>query len=98
MFVSACTPTRKVWHKPGMTQDEWALDRANCQSRAQRLAEEDHIRFNHQPQGGLNTGAHYDNLMRGHNARKSYESIYRGCLERLGYKLITPKPKTSKSA
>lgn len=87
-----CAATKKVWHKPGMTQDEWVVDSANCRSRAQRLAERD---FAIQPgaePGGVDNGAGYDALMRRHSAKRNMEDIYRRCLERKGYRLVAPAP------
>ncbi|MBT6093409.1 MAG: hypothetical protein HOH04_00910 [Rhodospirillaceae bacterium] len=90
--VSGCASTKKTWYKPGMTPDEWAVDSATCRSRARRLAEDDLALQPAPSAGGIDQAAGYNALMRQHSAKRNYESLYRSCLQRRGYKFITPKP------
>ena len=89
--VAGCAAgPKKVWTKPGMTADDWAIDSATCRSRARRLVEDEVSMQAPVSHGGVNQGAGYDALMAGHSARRSTESLYRDCLKRLGYKLVDP--------
>jgi len=90
--LTGCATQKKVWHKPGLTQDQWAVDQAECRSRTQHLADDDYTRHTGADQGGVNQGAGYDALMRRHDARRGYESYYRQCLHRKGYRLIEQQP------
>lgn len=96
--LAGCAQPKKVWTKPGMTQDQWAVDSATCRSRARHLAEDAMAAEPPEREGGVNSTAGYSALMRKHSAGKSMESLYRRCLERLGYRLVDPKPKTGAKA
>jgi hypothetical protein len=95
LAVAGCaTGPKKTWYKPGMTADDWAIDSADCRSRARRLVEDEVSMQAPMSHGGINQGAGYDALMQGHSARRSVESLYRTCLKRLGYKLVDPPAAT----
>ncbi len=93
-LAGCATGPKKVWYKPGMTADDWAIDSAGCRSRARRLVEDEVSMQAPASHGGVNQGAGYDALMAGHSARRSTESLYRDCLKRLGYKLVDPPAPT----
>jgi len=90
--LAGCATQKKVWSKPGLTQDQWAADSAECRSRARRLAEDEYTRLPGAEQGGVNQGSGFDSLMRRHEAKRGTEDFYRNCLARKGYRLITPPP------
>lgn len=95
LAVAGCaTGPKKTWYKPGMTADDWAIDSADCRSRARRLVEDELDTRPPPSHGGVNQGAGYDALMRDHGARRSVESLYRDCLRRLGYRLVDPPAAT----
>ncbi len=92
--LAGCAAPKKVWQKPGMNQDDWAVDSATCRSRAQYLAEREYAS---QPEGnaaGVDNASEYNAMMRRHSAKRSTEDIYRRCLESKGYKLVEPQPAT----
>jgi hypothetical protein len=93
LALAGCTSVKKVWSKPGMTEDQWAIDSASCQSRARRLADDEMaLRPDLSQSGGIDNMSSYNSLMRSHDTKRSRESLYRLCLNRKGYQLITPKP------
>ena len=93
LALAGCTSVQKVWYKPGMTEDEWVVDSATCQSRARRLADDETALSPALSQsGGIDNMASYNSMMRRHDTKRSRESLYRVCLNRKGYQLVTPKP------
>jgi uncharacterized lipoprotein YajG len=92
--LTGCAAPKKVWQKPGMNQDDWAVDSATCRSRAQHLAERE---YTSQPEGnaaGVDNANEFNAMMRRHSAKRSIEDIYRRCLESKGYRLVEPQPAT----
>lgn len=88
--VAGCAAANKTWYKPDMTEDQWAVDSATCKSRAQRLAEDDYARRSRAPVGATDGMAGYNALMDSHRVGRSAEGLYRDCLRRKGYRLISP--------
>ena len=98
IITIGCASTKKSWYKPNMNQDSWAIDSASCRSRADKLAEENVVRFPTISNSGVNNVKSYKKLMEHHGAKKNSEMIYRQCLVNKGYQLITPKPKPGQQA
>lgn len=92
--LAGCAAPKMVWQKPGMTQDEWAVDSATCRSRAQHLAEREYAAQPDASAGGVDNAGEFNAMMRRHSAKRSTEDIYRRCLESKGYKLVEPQPAT----
>ncbi len=96
IFVAAglagCAGSKKVWHKPGVSQEQWVIDSANCRSRAHTEAGREYAAQPGAEPGGVDNGATYDALMRRHGAKRGMESFYRRCLETKGYRLVDPPP------
>ena len=92
--AAGCAAPKKVWQKPGMTQEQWAIDSANCRSRAQDLAERDYAASPESLPGGADNADAYNAMMRTHNAKRGMEGFYRRCMETKGYRLVAPPPET----
>ena len=81
------------WDKPGIDQDQWAINRANCHSRAQRLAEDEYMANAPMSSGaGVNTGAAFESQMRRYDARRNKQKLFEKCLRWLGYKPVRAQP------
>ena len=98
LITTGCTSAKKSWYKPNMNQDSWAIDSASCRSRADKLAEENVVRFPTISNSGVDNVKSYKKLMERHGAKKNSETIYRQCLVNKGYQLITPKPNSGQQA
>ena len=93
IITIGCSSTKKVWYKPNMNEDNWAIDNASCHSRAHKRAEEGFTERSPVSQNESNNIKSYKMLMERHGAKKNLKKIYLKCLRTKGYKLINPKPK-----
>ncbi|MEK9752631.1 MAG: hypothetical protein VW338_05390 [Rhodospirillaceae bacterium] len=92
--LAGCAQPKKVWQKPGLTEEQWVIDSANCRSRAQDLAERDYAGQPGADPAGVDNANSYNALMRNYGAKRNQESLYRRCLESKGYRLIDQVPAT----
>jgi len=84
--IGGCTSTITKWSHPSASEDQWAVDKANCRSRARRLAEKE---FAAESYGGPAredefTSA-YSKNMQAYDSKRRRQSLYESCLKRLGY-------------
>ena len=97
--VAGCASQGGAWHKPGVSNEQWAVDRAYCHSYARGKAEEEY----RDPataglRGGINDEGDLSALMARHDARRNAHGLYERCLMRRGYSRGTPSGKDGKSA
>ncbi len=91
VVVAGCAGQGGSWQKSGGNADQWAVDRATCQSYARREAESDYrseVTFG--ASGGVNDAAGFNSLMRRHDAGRNSQALYESCLKRKGYRRTKP--------
>lgn len=91
LLTAGCLATKTTWHKPGVTEDQWAIDDAGCRSHARNQAERDYAADDRiGERGGVQETAAFNSSMRSYDAERNERSLYHRCLERKGYRRVDP--------
>ena len=89
--VSGCTPTVSKWNHTSATEDQWAVDKAGCRSRARRLSEKEFVSESYdRPVNEDEFTSVYSKNMRTYDSRRKRQNFYESCLKRLGYTPAKP--------
>jgi len=84
--VGGCTPTVTKWNHPSASEDQWAVDKANCRSRARRLVEKEFVAESYgRPTREDEFTSVYSKNMQTYDSKRRRQSLYESCLKRLGY-------------
>jgi len=84
--VGSCTPTVSKWNHPSATEDQWAVDKASCRSRARRIAEKEFVAESYGgPARDDEFTSVYSRNMQTYDSKRRRQSLYESCLKRLGY-------------
>jgi len=84
--LTGCASPVSKWSHPSASKDQWAIDKADCRSRASRLSNKEHRAENYS--GTIRDDEFtsvYSNNMRTFDSGRRRQSYYEDCLKRLGY-------------
>ncbi len=91
LLTAGCLATKTTWHKPGVSDDQFAIDDAGCRSHARNQAERDYVADDRMGErGGVQETAAFNSSMRTYDAERNQKSLYHRCLQRKGYRRVDP--------
>jgi len=86
-MIGSCAAPVTKWNHPSANDDQWAVDKAGCRSRARHISDKEHAA----EQNYANTRrddeftADYSKNMQTFDSRRRRQDLYENCLRRLGY-------------
>ena len=89
MALSGCVSASTTWKRGSATADQFAVDKAACQSYAHRELDEAYSdRTKLSRYGGVNNDAPFNVLMQKHDLRRSFRTQFERCMRRRGYREV----------
>jgi hypothetical protein len=77
------------WQNPNVAQDQWSIDRTDCQHRARDQAEREYA-LSQQTDRPLNynLGGQWASDMNRYSAQKREQQLFETCMTQRGYRLV----------
>jgi len=91
-MINGCAAPVTQWNHPYASEDKWAVDKANCRSRARRLSEKERVVENYtRSVGDDEFTSGYANNMMAYDSQRKRQETYESCLKKLGYTPAKPQ-------